>query len=138
MKYITVLAFIFLLCSQRDLSTPAKRLVGHWQYTGGAHVYFDAVDSKTKIGSYIHLTPDSIISHHYYKILSESLSGIELEVEDEKHLSNRVIYVLSKDGVKLTIRVLLAGDSEWVRMYNADTILTDLKARYFDAKTKPG
>jgi hypothetical protein len=108
-KRMLLIIILSSFCSHRDLSTPSKKLVGHWLYEDGTHIYFDTINSYTKSGSYMFVDKDSVAHYFHHKILSETLDGNKIEVQREwlnEVCSLRTTYIISPDGTKLTERYL--------------------------------
>lgn len=124
--------------SDRDLSTPSSRLVGHWKGFGDHDLFFTAVDSKGdgKMTTYNTNTGGTV--DFTYFILEESRSGKNLtimpmmEVEayndegrfyEPEELLDRSIpafeFKIAKDG--LTAILILRG--EWKLSYVDDSIM---------------
>jgi len=104
--FLSGLLFMLVLigCSQRDMSTPSGRLVGHWvglsritkegvemeqellDMLGDTskpilkegifeyHHYYGKTDAETQVGSYIVVGETSTTARHQYKIISENAS----------------------------------------------------------------
>jgi hypothetical protein len=99
---------VLVSCSRRDLSTPSSRLVGHWTGAYG-ETYYGPID-KEKIGNYTEVDTDGNAVYYYYKVVSENISGDEIEIAISKADDFPISFPLlvSKDGLKLTL--LVAGD----------------------------
>jgi hypothetical protein len=97
----------------RDLSTPARRLVGHWVTPGNTHYYFGPADSLTDIGSlaWVELGADGRVVKHQYKIISQVPGGEELTLQILFGAGGSRVdpYTVAKDGISMSNRVTVVG-----------------------------
>ncbi|MBE0433956.1 hypothetical protein IBX73_10900, partial [candidate division WOR-3 bacterium] len=110
-KLLLAVALLTVVCDssvRRDLSTPSKRLIGHWQYEDSTQICFDSTDSHTKIGAYVFTDKDSTSLYLNYRIIAEVKAGERIEVMKNPHtLAERgtavhTVFIVSKDGLEFT------------------------------------
>lgn len=98
----------------RDLSTPSKRLVGHWVTETKTHYYFGRADS-TDIGplTWVENNGEGAVVKHRYKIISEVPKGEDLTLQIQFGAGGDRVdrYVVAKDGQSMTFNLTIQGVS---------------------------
>jgi len=123
---LALVALILTSCSQRDMDSPADRLVGHWSTESGDDLYYSKVKTDG-IGSYIPVGPDGNTARHKYKVVSQIPAGERVIVQllfsnGDKRQEE---YMLGKDGKELVSTTEILG-----------TEITS-KLKYVDGKIEP-
>jgi hypothetical protein len=125
---LALITFVLTACGQRNLDTPADRLVGHWSTSteSGDDLYFSKVNSDD-VGSYILVQFDGNTARHKYKIVSQIPAGerviVQLWFSDGTKRIDE--YMISKDGMEL----------ESTFVYDGMELTSGLK--YVDDKIEP-
>lgn len=130
---IMLLALLLSACggkdSERDLSTPASRLVGHWEYREKNEEYFFSdIDRKTKEGNWtIYETNTGNVRYCIYRVLVQDKKGTSITASalpDRTKNVNAIVedcgiimgYV-SEDGLSALGKLVEDGEyakGEWV------------------------
>lgn len=88
--------------NERNLGTPAERLIGHWSTESGDNLYYSKIKSDG-IGNYILIQPDGNIAFHQYKLISQVPQGnriiIQLIFSDGD--TRTQTFIVSKDGKEI-------------------------------------
>lgn len=109
--------------AERDLSTPASRLIGHWTDKLDEDFYYGVPDTKGKmLGDMIWVDPNGRTLYHKYRIVNQELTGEQITIEEHYHKglgSKPVTLMISKDGQKMksTKRILgmnIASEHKYV------------------------
>lgn len=115
--------------ANRDLSTPATRLVGHWVTPGNTHYYFSAADSLTDIGSltWVEVGAGGRVVKHNYKIIAQTPKGNELTLQILFAAGGSRVdqYIVAKDGKSIHRTITVVG------------ITTTEKLTYVDNQIRP-
>ncbi len=97
----------------RDLSTPAKRLVGHWVTPGNTHYYFAPTDTLTDVGplTWVEVGADGRVLKHQYKIISQVPGGEKLSIQLLFSAGGNRIdpYIVPKDGQSMHATITVTG-----------------------------
>jgi hypothetical protein len=111
----------------RDLSSPARRLVGHWTDRAGDQVYFGLIPDGKSTGPYTLVQPDGNTAHHRYSIVSENPRATQVVVHFlfNEGSSRTDIYHVSARGDSAAEEVTLFG-------YTVTSVLW-----YVDGKQQP-
>lgn len=116
---IFLLLSILLLtgCDQRDLSTPASRLVGHWR-SRTFEYYFSPVDPQTKDGVFIQ-DIEGIVLHGIYQIIDEELRGelLVFRFSVPEIGQGRGSFRIQQDGLKMGVREFPYPKATYVALY---------------------
>ena len=119
---ILVFSSILLLasCDQRDYSTPASRLVGHWR-SRTFEYYFSPVDPQTKEGVFIQ-DIEGIVLNGIYQIIDEVPHGEQLvfRFSVPKVGQGRGSFRIQQDGVKMEVREFPYPKANYVALYVDD------------------
>jgi len=76
-----IIIIVLTSCQGRDLSTPSKRLVGHWlSDKQGWHEFYSPVDPITKTGTFVQVD-DSDAFYAQYRLISENLDGTHVKIQ---------------------------------------------------------
>ncbi len=132
--FVGVLMCILSGCyAKRDLSSPSKRLVGHWVTSLGYNAYYSEPDPQTKQGAIVSVNKDGTQDRSSYKVTDEDVAG------------ERVVYTVTlPDGFAHSFTSFIPKDGQTRRLVNGvydepppsgprrPNILT-----YVDAKTQP-
>ncbi len=102
MLLISLVTLFLVSCGQRDMGTPAERLIGHWSTKSSDHLYY-AKTTDDGLGSYILVQPDGNTARHQYKVVSQIPTGERIIVllmfsDGDKRQEE---YMISKDGREL-------------------------------------
>ncbi len=111
--FILSLVFCFIIlssCGTRDLSTPSKRLVGHWATNYGDHLYYGPIDHRSQTGVYTTVFVGEV-ARHQYKIISEVPHGelVTVLVNFSHGTTHKETCAVSEDGTKLRKEIILKG-----------------------------
>ena len=121
---IFLLLSILLLasCEQRDLSTPASRLVGHWR-SRTFEYYFSPISPQTKEGVFIQ-DIEGIVLHGVYQIINEEQSGDELvfRFSVPKVGQGRGLFRIEQNGLKMGVREFPYPKANYVALYVDDRL----------------
>ena len=121
---IFLLLSILLLasCEQRDLSTPASRLVGHWR-SRTFEYYFSPISPQTKEGVFIQ-DIEGMVLHGVYQIISEDQSGEELmfRFRVPEVGQGRGLFRIQQDGLKMDVREFPYPKANYVALYVDDQL----------------
>ena len=116
---IFLLLSILLLagCDQRDLSTPASRLVGHWR-SRTFEYYFSPVDPQTKDGVFIQ-DIEGIVLHGVYQIIDEEPRGelLVFRFSVPEIGQGRGSFRIQQDGLKMGVREFPYPKATYVALY---------------------
>jgi hypothetical protein len=99
----------------RDLSTPAKRLVGHWVTPDNTHYYFGLADSVTDVGTltWVELGYDGRVVKHNYKVISQVPGGENLTLQVLFGVGGSRVdpCVVAKDGQSMRCKITIEGST---------------------------
>lgn len=119
---IFLLLSILLLagCDQRDLSTPASRLVGHWR-SRTFEYYFSPVNPQTNEGVFIQ-DIEGIVLHGIYQIISEEQRGEELVIRFRvpEVGQGRGLFRMEQNGLQMGVREFPYPKANYVALYVDD------------------
>jgi len=123
---LSLVTLFLVSCGQRDMGTPAERLIGHWSTKSGDHLYY-AKAKDDGLGSYVLVQPDGNTSRHQYKVVSQIPTGERVFVilmfsDGDKRKEE---YTISKDGRELEKTTEILG------------IEVKSKLTYVDNRTAP-
>jgi hypothetical protein len=112
-------------CDQREYSTPASRLVGHWR-SRTFEYYFSPVDPQTKEGVFIQ-DIESIVLHGVYQIIDEDQNGEELvfRFRVPEVGQGRGMFRIQQDGLKMEVREFPYPKANYVALYVDDLLEPD-------------
>src|SRR5437016_975876 len=77
---LTLVCLLLIGCASRDLSSPARRLVGHWTDRSGDQLYLGPIPHGQSVGTYTLIQPDGNTAKHRYSIISENPHGTQVMV----------------------------------------------------------
>lgn len=105
---------------ERDLSTPASRLVGHWEYREKNEEYFfSEMDRKTEEGNWtIYETDTGNVRYCIYRVLAQDKRGTSITATSITATSSPygecdlIMGYVSEDGLSALGNLL--EDGEWV------------------------
>jgi len=109
-------------CEQRDLSTPASRLVGHWR-SRTFEYYFSAVNPQTNEGIFIQ-DIEGIVLHGVYQVIDEEKNGEELvfRFNVPEVGQGRGLFRIQQDGLKMEVREFPYPKANYVALYVDDQL----------------
>lgn len=127
MKKIIFVFVLFALllsaCGGRDLSTPASRLVGHWDVPEkNSEYYIGKIDQKTGEGKWtVYETDTGVVSICSYKIESQAPEGEEIDVDVRDANGDGCIgfgdFKVPKDGLTVVdyvlVNILFGREFSW-------------------------
>jgi hypothetical protein len=113
----------------RDLSTPAKRLIGHWMDRDSVDYYFDDTDPNTNTGPMWQVDVGGRPSDFRYTITSQVPGGEKVTIS-----------IVTFDGVQRSLRDELdiprdGMTATWTTHQGA--VVTVKRLTYLDASTQP-
>lgn len=118
---LTLAGLVLTSCGQRNLDTPADRLVGHWSNESDDHLYYSRANADG-VGSYILVQFDGNTARHEYKIVSQIPAGERVIVQLWFSDGTRRIdeYMLGRDGMELEITFVNDGMELAAKWYYID------------------
>jgi hypothetical protein len=107
-----------MLTSGRDLSTPASRLVGHWESQTDrvmTHAIYGPVNAS---GAGTCYNPDGSV-HFTFKVLYEDPTGTRLVLSEGENESTQIEteYIIAPDGRSMTKEYKYGDGNPWVFDY---------------------
>lgn len=133
LKIITIISIcISLLYSQRDLSTPSSRLIGHWKTplanNREAHWFFSKINLDTKSAEVIMIDASTGKTNRVqYRIFNEDTLKEEVVTQLVGDKGYKETYIIPKDGLSFKMQFISKKGKPCV-----------LHAEYVDDQVEPG
>jgi len=115
--FLLLSILVLASCEQRDLSTPASRLVGHWR-SRTFEYYFSPVDPQTREGIFIQ-DIEGIVLHGVYEIIDEEPRGelLVFRFRIPEIGQGRGSFRIQQDGLKMAVREFPYQKANYVALY---------------------